>query len=93
MTDKLDDYRCAERRLPKAYRGRCRVVECRPRWIEGRQGSCLGRKGGHLSQYKELPLSSLAELQEKVPTIYLRLNARGERANAAEEEFLRQMLP
>ena len=42
---------------------------------------------------KELPLTSLAELKEKLPTVHALLNARGEWTNAAEEEFLRQMLP
>ncbi len=42
---------------------------------------------------KELPLTTLGELKEKLPTVYARLNARGEWTNAAEEEFLRQMLP
>ncbi|MGA2489526.1 MAG: alcohol dehydrogenase catalytic domain-containing protein [Anaerolineales bacterium] len=42
---------------------------------------------------KELPLTTLSELKEKLPTVYARLNARGEWTNAAEEEFLRQMLP
>jgi threonine dehydrogenase-like Zn-dependent dehydrogenase len=42
---------------------------------------------------KELPLTPLAELKEKLPTVHARLNARGEWTNAAEEEFLRQMLP
>ena len=42
---------------------------------------------------KELPLTPLAGLKEKLPTVYRLLNARGEWTNAAEEEFLRQMLP
>ena len=42
---------------------------------------------------KELPLTTLAELKGKLPTVYARLNDRGEWTNAAEEEFLRQMLP
>jgi D-arabinose 1-dehydrogenase-like Zn-dependent alcohol dehydrogenase len=42
---------------------------------------------------KELPLTTLGELKEKLPSVYARLNARGEWTNAAEEEFLRQMLP
>jgi hypothetical protein len=42
---------------------------------------------------KELPLTTLVELKEKLPTVYARLNARGEWTNEAEEEFLRQMLP
>jgi threonine dehydrogenase-like Zn-dependent dehydrogenase len=42
---------------------------------------------------KELPLTPLPELKEKLPTVYALLNARSEWTNAAEEEFLRQMLP
>lgn len=42
---------------------------------------------------KELPLTTLVELKEKLPTVYARLNAHGEWTNEAEEEFLRQMLP
>ena len=42
---------------------------------------------------KELPLTTLGELKEKLPTVYARLNARGEWTHAAEEEFLWQMLP
>jgi L-sorbose 1-phosphate reductase len=42
---------------------------------------------------KELPLTTLGELKEKLPTVYARLNARGEWTNEAEEEFLRLMLP
>jgi L-sorbose 1-phosphate reductase len=42
---------------------------------------------------KELPLTSLGELKEKLPTVHARLNERGEWTKAAEEEFLRLMLP
>ena len=42
---------------------------------------------------KELPLTTLGELKDKLPTVYARLNARGEWTNEAEEEFLRLMLP
>jgi len=42
---------------------------------------------------KELPLTTLPELKERLPTVYARLNDRGEWTNAAEEEFLRHMLP
>ncbi|MBN1313541.1 MAG: alcohol dehydrogenase catalytic domain-containing protein [Anaerolineae bacterium] len=42
---------------------------------------------------KELPLTTLADLKERLPTVYARLNARGEWTNETEEEFLRQMLP
>jgi threonine dehydrogenase-like Zn-dependent dehydrogenase len=42
---------------------------------------------------KELPLTTLEELKERLPTVYNLLNERGEWTNAAEEEFLRLMLP
>ena len=42
---------------------------------------------------KDLPLTPLAEFKEKLPTVYARLNSRGEWTNEAEEEFLRLMLP
>jgi hypothetical protein len=42
---------------------------------------------------KDLPLTTLGELKQKLPTVFTRLNARGEWTKAAEEEFLRQMLP
>jgi len=42
---------------------------------------------------KELPLTTLGDLKEKMPSVYDRLNARGEWTKEAEEEFLRQMLP
>jgi len=42
---------------------------------------------------KELPLTTLGELKEKLPTVYARLNERGEWTKDAEDEFLRQMLP
>ncbi len=42
---------------------------------------------------QELPLTPLAQLKEKLPTVYAKLNARGEWTNEAEAEFLRQMLP
>jgi threonine dehydrogenase-like Zn-dependent dehydrogenase len=42
---------------------------------------------------RELPLTTLAGLKEKLPTVHARLDARGEWTNAAEEEFLRQLLP
>lgn len=42
---------------------------------------------------KELPLTTLGELKEKMPSVYDRLNSRGEWTKEAEEEFLRQMLP
>ena len=42
---------------------------------------------------KELSLTSLPELKEKLPTVHALLNARGEWTHAAEEEFLRLMLP
>ena len=42
---------------------------------------------------KEMPLTTLAELKDKLPTVHARLNARDEWTKAAEEEFLRLMLP
>lgn len=42
---------------------------------------------------KEMPLTTLPELKEKLPTVYALLNERGEWTNEAEAEFLRQMLP
>jgi hypothetical protein len=35
----------------------------------------------------------MGELKERLPTVHALLNARGEWTKAAEEEFLRQMLP
>jgi threonine dehydrogenase-like Zn-dependent dehydrogenase len=42
---------------------------------------------------KEMPLTPLAELKQKFPSVYARLNELGEWTHAAEEEFLRLMLP
>ncbi|CAG1014187.1 partial L-sorbose 1-phosphate reductase, partial [Anaerolineales bacterium] len=42
---------------------------------------------------KEMPLTRLEELKEKMPTVYAKLNAHGDWTNEAEEEFLRLMLP
>src|SRR5512146_2986275 len=42
---------------------------------------------------KELPLTPLAELKDKLPSVYALLNERGEWTNEAEAEFLRIMLP
>jgi len=42
---------------------------------------------------KEMPLTPLAEFKEKFPSVYTRLNELGEWTHAAEEEFLRLMLP
>ena len=42
---------------------------------------------------KELPLTPLAELKDRMPTVYAKLNELGEWTNEAEEEFLRLMLP
>jgi L-sorbose 1-phosphate reductase len=42
---------------------------------------------------KELPLTTLGELKEKLPTVHSRLSPRGEWTKEAEEEFLRLMLP
>jgi threonine dehydrogenase-like Zn-dependent dehydrogenase len=44
-------------------------------------------------QIKEMPLTTLADLKEKLPTVFARLNEGGEWTNEAEEEFLRLMLP
>jgi hypothetical protein len=42
---------------------------------------------------KELPLTTLAGFKDTLPNVYALLNERGEWTKAAEEEFLRQMLP
>lgn len=42
---------------------------------------------------KELPLTPLTELKDKMPSVYALLNERGEWTNEAEAEFLRLMLP
>jgi threonine dehydrogenase-like Zn-dependent dehydrogenase len=42
---------------------------------------------------KEMPLTPLTEFKDKFPSVYARLNERGEWTQAAEEEFLRLMLP
>jgi threonine dehydrogenase-like Zn-dependent dehydrogenase len=42
---------------------------------------------------KDMPLTPLPELKEKLPTVYALLDERGEWTNAAEAEFLRLMLP
>jgi hypothetical protein len=42
---------------------------------------------------KEMPLTRLDELKEKMPSVYAKLNQHGEWTNEAEEEFLRLMLP
>ena len=42
---------------------------------------------------KELPLTTLPELKDKLPSVYAKLNERKEWTNEAEEEFLRLMLP
>jgi len=42
---------------------------------------------------KEMPLTTLAELKDKMPSVYDKLNERQEWTNEAEEEFLRLMLP
>jgi hypothetical protein len=41
---------------------------------------------------KEMPLTPLTELEEKMPSVYAKLNERQEWTNEAEEEFLRLML-
>ena len=42
---------------------------------------------------KEMPLTTLEELKDRMPTVYQKLNERQEWTNEAEEEFLRLMLP
>ncbi len=42
---------------------------------------------------REMALTTLPELKEKLPSVFARLNERGEWTNEAEAEFLRQMLP
>ena len=42
---------------------------------------------------KEMPLTPLRDLEVKMPSVYAKLNELGEWTNAAEEEFLRLMLP
>jgi threonine dehydrogenase-like Zn-dependent dehydrogenase len=42
---------------------------------------------------KEMPLTRLEELKEKMPSVHAKLNQQGEWTNEAEEEFLRLMLP
>jgi hypothetical protein len=42
---------------------------------------------------KEMPLTPLSEFKEKFPSVYAKLNELGEWTHAAEEEFLRLMLP
>lgn len=42
---------------------------------------------------KELPLTPLAELKDRLPSVYALLNDRGEWTKEAEDEFLRIMLP
>jgi threonine dehydrogenase-like Zn-dependent dehydrogenase len=44
-------------------------------------------------QIKDLPLTPLPELEEKLPTVYARLRNGREWTKEAEEEFLRVMLP
>ena len=41
---------------------------------------------------KPLPLTTLAELEDVLPTVYAKLDENGEWTQEAEEEFLRQML-
>ncbi|OGO28496.1 MAG: hypothetical protein A2W33_00210 [Chloroflexi bacterium RBG_16_52_11] len=41
---------------------------------------------------KEMPLTTLAELRDRMPSVYSKLNERQEWTNEAEEEFLRLML-
>ena len=42
---------------------------------------------------KDMPLTRLEELKEKMPTVHAKLNQHCEWTNEAEEEFLRLMLP
>ena len=42
---------------------------------------------------QEMPLTTLRDLEVKMPSVYAKLNELGEWTNAAEEEFLRLMLP
>ena len=42
---------------------------------------------------KDFPLTSLPELAEKLPSVYAKMNERHEWTKAAEDEFLRLMLP
>jgi L-sorbose 1-phosphate reductase len=42
---------------------------------------------------KDFPLTPLADLKEKLPGVYAKLNERGEWTKEAEDEFLRIMLP
>ncbi|MBE0696149.1 MAG: alcohol dehydrogenase, partial [Anaerolineaceae bacterium] len=42
---------------------------------------------------KDMPLTPLPDLKEKLPSVYALLNERGEWTNEAEREFLRLMLP
>jgi len=44
-------------------------------------------------QIKDFPLTALADLKDKLPTVYALLNHGHEWTNAAEEEFLKLMLP
>jgi hypothetical protein len=42
---------------------------------------------------KEMPLTPLPELKEKMPSVYVKLKDGREWTNEAEDEFLRLMLP
>jgi threonine dehydrogenase-like Zn-dependent dehydrogenase len=42
---------------------------------------------------KDFPLTPLADLKDKLPSVYARLNSRGEWTKESEDEFLRLMLP
>jgi threonine dehydrogenase-like Zn-dependent dehydrogenase len=42
---------------------------------------------------REMPLTPLEDLKDRMPTVYARLNELGEWTNEAEDEFLRLMLP
>jgi hypothetical protein len=42
---------------------------------------------------QEFPLTPIAELKEKLPSVYAKMNERGEWTKEAEDEFLRILLP
>lgn len=44
-------------------------------------------------QIKDFPITALADLKDKLPSVYALLNEKQEWTNTAEEEFLRIMLP
>jgi threonine dehydrogenase-like Zn-dependent dehydrogenase len=63
---------------------------------EGLQAVMTAALAGKVVIYpniRELPLTTLPGLRNALPSVHALLNERGEWTNAAEEEFLRQMLP